>query len=59
MGRLFTFVAGWAVAFGLSLLFIPGVGIIGGLTIKHVIKPAHAWVTDPGPLFVDDPRCCR
>lgn len=45
--------------FGLSLLIVPAVGIVGGLTNKHVIQPVHAWATDPGPLYVDDPRCCR
>ena len=45
--------------FSMSLLLIPGIGIAVGLGWKHVGQPIYAWVTDPGPLFVDDDRCCR
>lgn len=48
-----------AVAFGMSTLLITGVGITAGVTNKHVIQPIIEWVQDPGPMFVDDPRCCR
>lgn len=53
------FVGTFVVAFGLSLLIIPGLGILYGLSKKHVILPIYAHITDPGPLYVDDKRCCR
>lgn len=53
------FVGTFMVAFGLSLLLIPGLGILYGLSKKHVILPIYAHITDPGPLYVDDKRCCR
>lgn len=53
------FVGTFMVAFGLSLLIIPGLGILYGLSKKHVILSIYAHITDPGPLYVDDKRCCR
>jgi hypothetical protein len=53
------FVGTFMVAFGLSLLIIPGLGILYGLSKKHVILPIYEHITDPGPLYVDDKRCCR
>lgn len=41
------------------LLIIPGVGIAIGLTNRNVIQPIIKWANDPGPMFVDDDRCCR
>jgi hypothetical protein len=41
------------------LLFIPGAAILIGVTNKHVIKPIIERINDPGPLYVDDKRCCR
>ncbi len=47
------------IAFSLSLLIIPGIAILGGVTGKYIIKPIYEKITDPGPLYVDDTRCCR
>lgn len=47
------------VAFPICLLIIPGLGILYGLSKKHVILPIYAKITDPGPLYIDDKRCCR
>lgn len=43
----------------IALLIIPSIGIAVGLTNRHLIQPVIAWAQDPGPMFVDDPRCCR
>lgn len=59
MGKLITIIMTLCVAFGMSTLLITGVGIAAGVTNKHVIQPIVEWVQDPGPMFVDDPRCCR
>jgi hypothetical protein len=53
------FIGIFVVTFSLSLLIIPGLGILYGLSKKHVILPIYAKITDPGPLYVDDKRCCR
>jgi len=47
------------VFFSISLLVIPGVAILGGVTWKNIIKPIYEKITDPGPLYINDPRCCR
>lgn len=47
------------VFFSISLLVIPGVAILGGVTWSKVIKPIYEKITDPGPLYINDPRCCR
>lgn len=47
------------IFFSISLLTIPGVAIIGGVTWKNVMKPIYEKITDPGPLYVNDTRCCR
>jgi hypothetical protein len=47
------------IAFSLSLLLIPGIAIFGAVTGKYIIKPIYEKITDPGPLYVDDTRCCR
>lgn len=59
IGRFFTIVISLAVLFGMSTLLISGLGIIIGVTNKHVVQPIYAKITDPRPLYVDDPRCCR
>lgn len=59
MQRVILFIGSVLVAFGMSLLIIPAVGISAGLIKKDMIIPIYEWATDPGPLYVDDPRCCR
>jgi hypothetical protein len=59
MSRILGIVGLVAVFFGMSLLLITAAGILIGVTNEHVVHPIHAWITDPGPLYVDDPRCCR
>lgn len=44
------------IAFGLSLLLIPSIGIIAGLANKHIAKPVLEKLAQPGPTYVDDPR---
>lgn len=46
------------VIFGMTMLTITGVGIVGGLSKKHIIEPIYQRYFVP-PLYVDDPRCCR
>lgn len=43
----------------MSMLIIPGVGIAIGLANRHWIQPLIEWAQDPGPLYVEDDRCCR
>jgi len=58
MNRVFGVAIVVLVAFGMSLLIIPALGIVAGLTKKHVIEPAYQRYIVP-PTYVDDPRCCR
>jgi uncharacterized membrane-anchored protein YitT (DUF2179 family) len=59
MNKLTTIIMTFLIAFSLSLLIIPGIAILGGVTGKYIIKPIYEKITDPGPLYVDDTRCCR
>ncbi len=59
MNKLTTIIMTFLIAFSLSLLLIPGIAIFGAVTGKYIIKPIYEKITDPGPLYVDDTRCCR
>lgn len=58
MNRVLGVVLVMLIAFGMSLLIIPALGILGGLTKKHIIEPAYQKYIVP-PTYVDDDRCCR
>ena len=56
--QILNFIVATLVMFGILMLLIVGVGILGGLFIDKVYKPFHQrYIVQP--LFVDDKRCCR
>ena len=56
--RILNFIVAILVLFGILMLLIVGVGILGGLFNDKVYKPFHQrYIVQP--LFVDDKRCCR